>query len=67
MPNATSYIKWIKDLDMEDAFIVGSSFAKLGELSRQGFNVSEGFIVLPLAYSDLLKEENLYTKIKHLF
>lgn len=60
------YIAWFSEVDKENLGLVGGKGANLGEMTRAGFFVPNGFIVTSYAYYDFIKENNLATKIKHL-
>lgn len=60
------YILWFKDIDKEDGAFVGGKGANLGEMTRAGFPVPEGFVVTSEAYRHMLLENNLAPKIKEL-
>ncbi len=57
---------WFKDVDKEDIPLVGGKGANLGEMTKAGFPVPNGFIVTSAAYYEFIKENNLKTKINHL-
>ena len=38
-------IKWLRNITLEDAPVVGGKAASLGELMSEGFNVPDGFVV----------------------
>ncbi|MEK7534349.1 MAG: PEP/pyruvate-binding domain-containing protein [Patescibacteria group bacterium] len=61
-----SYITWFSEVDKEDVALVGGKGAALGEATRAGFSVPNGFIVTSYAYYDFILENNLAAKIKHL-
>lgn len=58
------YIVWFKDVSKEDVALVGGKGANLGEMTRAGFPVPNGFIVTSAAYLYLLDTNNLRPKIK---
>lgn len=66
MPKDNSSILWFSDVDKEDIPVVGGKGANLGEMTRAGFPVPNGFIVTAQAYFKFLKDNNLTTKINHL-
>lgn len=59
-------IVWLKQTDSDDIFNIGSHGIKLGELSREGIPIPEGFIVTTHAFNNFVRENNLYLKSKHL-
>ncbi len=66
MLKGSKLIVWFNSVDKEDIALVGGKGANLGEMTKNGFPVPEGFIVTSFAYFNFLKENNLTTKIKHL-
>lgn len=66
MVTARDIVVWLKDLDKDDAHLVGGKNANLGEMIRAGFPVPEGFAITATAYFKFLKLNNLDEKIKHL-
>src|SRR3989344_1980704 len=59
-------IAWFNKVDKEDIPLVGGKGANLGEMTKAGFPVPNGFIVTSKAFFDFLKANNLELKIKHL-
>lgn len=66
MSGAAHNIAWFSEIDKEDVSIVGGKGANLGEMTKAGFNVPNGFIVTSHAYYDFIRENNLSVKISHL-
>lgn len=62
----TALVVRFSDVDKEDIALVGGKGANLGEMTKAGFPVPDGFIVTSTAYYRFIKENNLSTKIKHL-
>lgn len=60
------FVVWFKDVDRDDVGIVGGKGANLGEMTRAGFPVPNGFIVTAYAYYQFIKDNNLITKINDL-
>jgi pyruvate,water dikinase len=58
-PNVTFF----KDLDKGDGELVGGKGANLGEMTRAGFPVPNGFAVTVQVYDDFLAENNLAKRI----
>lgn len=58
------YILWFKQIDKEDGAQVGGKGANLGEMTRAGFPVPEGFVVTAEAYRYMLEANSLGPKIK---
>lgn len=58
------FVVWFKDVDREDIAIVGGKGANLGEMTKAGFPVPNGFIVTAQAYFHFLDVTNLRQKIK---
>lgn len=63
---SSTYIAWFSKVDKEDFGLVGGKGANLGEMTKAGFPVPNGFIVTSYAYYDFVRQNNLATKIKHL-
>ena len=66
MAKALSFVVGFREVDKDDVGLVGGKGANLGEMTRAGFPVPNGFIVTSKAYYEFLKENKLETKIKHL-
>ena len=66
MSDSAHNVVWFSQVDKDDIATVGGKGANLGEMTRAGFPVPNGFIVTANAYYDFLRENNLHTKIKHL-
>lgn len=60
------FVAWFSQIDKDDVSLVGGKGANLGEITRAGFNVPNGYIVTSNAYYDFIRENNLSVKIKHL-
>lgn len=65
MPH-NSTIYWFSEIDKDDIPLVGGKGANLGEMTRAGFPVPNGFALTSQTYFRFLKENNLTTKINHL-
>ena len=65
------YIKWLKEIGMEDIPLVGGKNASLGEmyrrLSGKGIRVPNGFAVTAEAYKALLKNSKALKELKSAF
>lgn len=59
-------ILWFDEVGKDDTAVVGGKGANLGELTRAGFDVPEGFIVTAQAYFDFIEETGLKEKIKQI-
>lgn len=59
-------VLWFSEIDKDDIGLVGGKGANLGEMTKAGFPVPNGFIVTAQAYYKFLKENNLDKKISHL-
>ncbi len=59
-------VLWFSEVDKEDIALVGGKGANLGEMTKAGFPVPNGFIITAQAYYKFLKENNLEKKIKNL-
>ena len=62
----SDFVVWFKDVDKDDIKLVGGKGANLGEMTRAGFPVPNGFSVTSLAYYNFIKQNDLTTKINHL-
>ncbi|MBI2404900.1 phosphoenolpyruvate synthase [Candidatus Gottesmanbacteria bacterium] len=60
------FVVWFKDVDKEDVGTVGGKGANLGEMTKAGFPVPNGFIVTADAYYLFLEENALREKIRAL-
>jgi len=58
------FVVWFKDVDREDIPLVGGKGANLGEMTKAGFPVPNGFIVTSLAYYHFIEVNKLKDKIK---
>jgi pyruvate,water dikinase len=58
------YVAWFKDIDKGDGNTVGGKGANLGEMSRSGFPVPNGFVVTVNAYKAFLEETQIKSKIE---
>lgn len=56
-------VAFFKDLDKKDTPLVGGKGANLGEMTRAGFPVPNGFAVTIHAYDEFLKENEIAKKI----
>lgn len=54
-----NFVVWFKDVDKEDIGTVGGKGANLGEMTKAGFPVPNGFIVTAQAYFHFLDEAHL--------
>lgn len=63
---SSKLVVWFKDVDKEDIPLVGGKGANLGEMTKAGFPVPNGFIVTSRAYYEFIRKNNLKTKINHL-
>ena len=64
------YIKWFEEIGIQDVPLVGGKNASLGELYRKlaprGIHVPNGFAITADAYWELLRQRNLFERIKKL-
>lgn len=65
MPHQST-IFWFSEIDKDDIPFVGGKGANLGEMTKAGFPVPNGFAITSQTYFRFLKENNLTTKINHL-
>ena len=68
---ASGYIRWFKDLRIEDVPLVGGKTASLGELysalAPQGVKVPNGFALTAAAYRDALSDSGADAELRKLF
>ena len=64
MPAQQKYTLWFSEIDRDDGAKVGGKGANLGEMTKAGFPVPEGFVVTSAAYNKHLEENQLSPKIK---
>jgi pyruvate,water dikinase len=68
MDHANEYVKWFRDLGIEDVAEVGGKNASLGELYREltllGVNVPNGFAVTADAYRDTLSASGAWDRLR---
>jgi pyruvate,water dikinase len=64
MTDSTSYIRWFKELDIDDVTSVGGKNASLGEmyqnLTAEGVQVPNGFAITAQAYSYVLEHNEAW-------
>lgn len=60
---AKKFVVWFRDVGREDIPLVGGKGANLGEMTKAGFPVPNGFIVTSEAYYQFLTENHLREKI----
>lgn len=56
-------VVWLEDISKEDIAIAGGKGANLGELTRAGFKVPEGFVVTAQAYSRFMQDSGLAQRV----
>ena len=56
---AAHNIAWFSEIDKEDISLAGGKGANLGEMTKAGFNVPNGFIITSHAYYDFIRENNI--------
>jgi pyruvate,water dikinase len=68
--NSSGYVRWFKDIRLEDVPLVGGKTASLGELysalSPQGVRVPNGFALTAIAYRNALDEARAWDKLRDL-
>jgi len=68
--NDPGYVRWFKDIRLEDVALVGGKTASLGELysalSPQGVRVPNGFALTAAAYRDALTRAGAWEKLRGL-
>lgn len=57
---------WFKDVTKDDVALVGGKGANLGEMTRAGFPVPQGFILTAEAYRQFIRENKLEEHIRAL-
>lgn len=62
----TELVVWLQDVEKEDKYVLGEEISVMGEFAHAKIPVVVGFVVTPYAFDLFLKENNLFTKIKHL-
>jgi pyruvate,water dikinase len=63
---AKSNILWFKDIDKGDGAYVGGKGANLGEMTRAGFPVPNGFVVTVHAYRTFLEASHIKNNIEEI-
>jgi len=58
------FVLWFHEIDKDDVATVGGKGANLGEMTRSGFPVPNGFVVTSAAYVHMIEVNNLQDKIK---
>jgi pyruvate,water dikinase len=58
------FVVWFKDVGREDIPLVGGKGANLGEMTKAGFPVPNGFIVTSQAYYEFVEVNKLKDKIR---
>jgi len=58
-----NFTKHFKELSKSDVSIAGGKGASLGELTRTGIPVPQGFVVLSTAFEQFIKENDLSVEI----
>ena len=53
------FIRWLKDLSSRDTKIAGAKAANIGELSKAGFQVPDGFVLTAQAFDAFLAANGL--------
>lgn len=66
MPKIFPYVVWFKDVGHDDIPLVGGKGANLGEMTRAGFPVPNGFVVTSPAYFYFLDHNHLREKIREM-
>ena len=68
MPEEKRYIRWFKELTIDDVPLVGGKNASLGEMYRdltpKGVRVPNGFAVTAEAYRDTLSQAGAWEALK---
>ncbi len=68
--NSSGYVRWFKDIRLEDVSLVGGKTASLGELysalSPKGVRVPNGFALAATAYRDALAQAEAWDELRDL-
>src|SRR3989338_5806756 len=56
-------VVWFRDIDKDDIALVGGKGANLGEMTKAGFPVPDGFVVTAAAYDEFIGDNHLKIKI----
>ena len=68
--NSSGYLRWFKDIRLEDVSLVGGKTASLGELysglSPEGVRVPNGFAIAATAYRDALTQAGAWDELRDL-
>ena len=62
----SSFILRLSEVDKEDISVAGTKGSYLGELTKLGLPIPEGFVITSFAYFQFLQENDLIEKIKGL-
>lgn len=62
----SEYLKWLRDINIDDQFIYGKNASELGELLAKDVPIPDGVVITQEAYSEFKKQNRLDLKIKHL-
>jgi pyruvate, water dikinase len=65
MTGSGKWIYWLEEVTKEHSDIVGKKCANLGEMTRAGFHVPQGFALSLEAYDRFLKETGALEDMKH--
>lgn len=65
MTGSAKWIYWLEEVTKEHNNIVGKKCANLGEMTRAGFHVPQGFALSLEAYDRFLKETGALEEMKH--
>ena len=64
------YVRWFKDIRLDDVPLVGGKTASMGELygalSQQGVRVPNGFALTAAAYRDALTKAGAWEELRNL-
>lgn len=66
LEQATDEIRWFSDLGSKDVDVVGGKGANLGELTRAGFPVPDGFVVTAQAYLAAMDRTGMRDRLRDL-
>lgn len=60
----SDFIRHFNQISKKDVNSVGGKGASLGEMTKAGFHVPEGFVVTALAFEEYLKETDINVEIR---
>jgi pyruvate,water dikinase len=58
------YVKWFEQVGKEDLLIAGGKGSNLGEMTKLGLPIPEGFVIITKAFEDFLSSNKIADEIK---